>query len=159
MSDFEKAFALVMRFEGGYSNDSRDPGGETKFGISKRAYPHLDIVNLTEDQAKDIYHTDYWQGIYGDLLPYPINVLIFDAAVNHGKKRAVRMLQEALKIKSDGLIGEQTIKAVKSASDEFCAVYLAKRARQYAKTRNFAIYGDGWLKRLFVLALHIGSKS
>ena len=155
MSDFEKAFALVMRFEGGYSNDSRDPGGETNFGISKRAYPALDIANLTKDEAKSIYFFDYWHAINCDLLPYPINVLIFDAAVNHGKNRAVRMLQEALKIKSDGLIGEQTIKAVRSASGEFCAVYLAKRAKQYAKTRNFAIYGDGWLKRLFVLALHI----
>lgn len=154
MSDFEKAFTLVMRFEGGYSNDSRDPGGETNFGISKHAYPNLDIAGLTEDQAKDIYKSDYWQAISGDLLPYPINVLIFDAAVNHGKKRAVTMLQDALKIKSDGLIGEQTIKAVKSAPDEFCAVYLAKRARQYAKTRNFSIYGDGWLKRLFVLAMN-----
>lgn len=155
MSDFEKAFSMVMKFEGGYSNDPNDPGGETKFGISKRAYPHLDIASLTEDQAKDIYHLDYWQGISGDFLPYPINIIIFDAAVNQGKKRAVRMLQEALKIKQDGLIGSQTIKAVKNASSEFCAVYLAKRARQYAKTRNFSIYGDGWLKRLFVLAMNI----
>lgn len=58
--NFEKAVAFVLRHEGGYTNDNRDPGGETKFGISKRAYPSLDIKNLTEEQAKVIYRRDYW---------------------------------------------------------------------------------------------------
>jgi len=60
MSDnFERCIAFVLRHEGGYVNDPRDPGGETKYGISKRAYPGLDIKNLTEEQAKEIYRQDY----------------------------------------------------------------------------------------------------
>ena len=156
MSDFERAFDLLMESEGGYSDDPADPGGETNFGISKRAYPKEDIRFLTLERAKEIYKRDYWDAILADDLPYPINVLIFDAAVNQGKKAAVRMLQEALKIKQDGLIGSQTIKAAVAASDAVCADLLSIRAVRYANTANFGRFGRGWMKRLFVLAMETG---
>ena len=60
MSNFDRAFRFLIGEEGGYVNDPADPGGETKFGISKRAYPQLDIKSLTLDQAKAIYRRDYW---------------------------------------------------------------------------------------------------
>ena len=81
MSDFERAFDLLMESEGGYSDDPADPGGETNFGISKRAYPKEDIRFLTLERAKEIYKRDYWDAIRADDLPYPINILIFDAAL------------------------------------------------------------------------------
>ena len=49
---FEQAVAMVFKHEGGYVNDPKDPGGETRWGISKRAYPDVDILRLTEDEAK-----------------------------------------------------------------------------------------------------------
>ncbi len=155
MSDFDRAFDLLMESEGGYSDDSQDPGGETNFGISKRTYPQEDIRFLTLEQAKELYKRDYWDAIRADDLPYPINILIFDAAVNQGKKAAVRMLQEALKIKVDGVIGQQTIKAAVAASDSVCADYLAIRAVRYAGTYQFQRFGRGWMRRLFHLALHV----
>ena len=155
MSDFDRAFDLLMESEGGYSDDSQDTGGETNFGISKRAYPKEDIRFLTLERAKELYRRDYWDAIRADDLPYPINILIFDAAVNQGKKAAVRMLQEALKIKQDGVIGKQTIKAAVAASDSVCADYLSIRAVRYANTANFGRFGRGWMKRLFVLAAGI----
>ena len=154
MSDFDRAFDLMMESEGGYSDDKNDPGGETNFGISKRAYPKEDVRFLTLERAKEIYRLDYWDAIRADDLPYPINILIFDAAVNQGKKAAVRMLQEALKIKQDGVIGQQTIKAAVAASDAVCTDYLSIRAVRYANTANFWRFGRGWMSRLFVLALH-----
>lgn len=60
ISRFDKCVEFVLASEGGYVNDKYDAGGETKFGISKRAYPDLDIINLTIEQAKDIYYKDYW---------------------------------------------------------------------------------------------------
>lgn len=153
--DFDRAFNLLMESEGGYSEDSLDPGGETNFGISKRTYPQEDIQFLTLERAKEIYKRDYWDAIRCDDLPYPINVLIFDAAVNQGKKAAVRMLQEALKITVDGVIGKQTIKAAVAASDSVCADYLSIRAVRYANTANFGRFGRGWMRRLFHLALHV----
>lgn len=155
MSDFDRAFDLLMESEGGYSDDPADPGGETNFGISKRAYPQEDIQFITLERAKEIYRRDYWNAIRADELPYPINILIFDAAVNHGKKRAVRMLQEALRIKQDRVMGSQTIKAAVAASDAVCADFLSIRAVRYANTANFGRFGRGWMRRLFVLALHV----
>ena len=57
---FEEAFQILMDHEGGYANAKYDRGGETKYGISKRQYPDLDIENLTLEQARSIYFKDYW---------------------------------------------------------------------------------------------------
>lgn len=85
---FEECVNHVLRWEGGYSNDPNDPGGETNFGISKRSYPKLDIKHLTRDQAKQIYFVDYWQAVGADKMPDGLNLLTFDTAVNCGVKRA-----------------------------------------------------------------------
>lgn len=76
------------RPDGGYSNNPTDPGGETKFGISKRAHPNVDIANLTAEQALDIYQNDYWTPLGGDNIPIPTCVVAFDTAVNCGLSRA-----------------------------------------------------------------------
>lgn len=55
MSDFDKAFEIVVGHEGGYTDHPSDPGGETKFGISKRSYPNENIKGLTLERAKQIY--------------------------------------------------------------------------------------------------------
>ena len=64
---------VVLKSEGGYVNDPHDPGGETNFGISKRAYPSVDIKHLTKEGAIAIYKKDYWDKIKGDDLPLPKN--------------------------------------------------------------------------------------
>ena len=55
MNNFDSAFTIILGSEGGYVNDPRDSGGETKYGIAKKFYPNLDIKNLTVEQAKAIY--------------------------------------------------------------------------------------------------------
>lgn len=150
---FEQAFASVVGLEGGYVNDQRDPGGETRYGISKRAYPDEDIKNLTLDRAKVLYRRDYWNACRCDELPARLAPLVFDAAVNQGVATAIRLLQQALHITVDGRIGPQTVACAKSAGDELPAMYLAHRAVRYAQTNNFEIFGLGWFKRLFIVAL------
>ena len=95
MSDFERALAFTLSWEGGYSLDKDDPGGETKYGISKRAYPNLDIKNLTTKQAAEIYRKDYWTPAGCDALPDKLGMCHFDAAVNHGLHRAQAFLAVA----------------------------------------------------------------
>lgn len=85
--NFERSIAFVLRHEGGYVNDPRDPGGETKFGISKRAYPALDIKSITEEQAKGIYKRDYWDKAGCGALDWPLCLVHFDACVNLGVSR------------------------------------------------------------------------
>lgn len=79
---FNKAFSLTVGLEGGYSNDPRDPGGETKFGICKKYHPGLDIKNLTIEQAKDIYYKEYWLPAGCNNVPFPMDICLFDSQVN-----------------------------------------------------------------------------
>lgn len=91
---FDQALALVLKFEGGYVNDPVDPGGETKYGISKRSYPNVDIRNLTPELAGTIYQNDYWGPAGCDRLTPGMAVVVFDTAVNCGKARAVEWLNQ-----------------------------------------------------------------
>ena len=92
--DFTLAVNEVLKFEGGYVNHSSDPGGETNYGISKRAYPDLDIKNLTKADAIAIYYRDYWIPSGCDALPMALATCVFDTAVNMGQGVARRMLKE-----------------------------------------------------------------
>ena len=112
--EFKDAVKIVLKHEGGYVDDPVDPGGETKYGISKRAYPFLDIKNLTIKQASDIYFKDYWLKAKVSKVPEELRMIYFDMVVNMGKSRAVKILQEAITAKGvkttiDGGIGPQTI--------------------------------------------------
>lgn len=124
---WDSAFDITIGFEGGYVNDPNDAGGETKYGISKRAYPDLDIKNLTLEQAKEIYHRDYWERCKCDFIPDALSIALFDFAVNSGTKRAVRYLQRALEVTIDGCIGNQTI----GACNRVPARYVLDRYMRY----------------------------
>lgn len=89
----KQSLQFVLKWEGGYVNDPKDPGGETKYGISKRAHPNEDIANLTPERALVIYQTEYWDPIGGDNLPLPACVVAFDTAVNCGVSRAQAWLR------------------------------------------------------------------
>lgn len=117
-SDWDKSIEFVLKMEGGSSpeNVPDDSGGWTKFGISQKAYPMLDIKNLTLDEARAIYMKDYWVPCGGDDLPWPLSISTFDCAVNMGVKTSIRMLQMALEVDVDGIIGEKTITAAKQAT-------------------------------------------
>jgi hypothetical protein len=94
-NDLKKALTFVLKWEGEYSNDPADPGGETKWGISKRAYPKEDIKNLSRERALEIYANDYWFAAGCDSIPFPYNVAVFDTAVNCGVSRATSWHKQA----------------------------------------------------------------
>lgn len=146
---FLSAVARVLAAEGGYVNDAHDPGGETKFGISKRSYPTVDIAKLTLDQATAIYERDFWAPIHGDELPYPVALIVFDGAVNQGVRTAIRHLQQALGVTDDGIIGPATIMAAKSAKDPvgLAGRVIRRRILAYATLDGWTRYGPGWVQR------------
>lgn len=127
MIGFDRAFSLVVGEEGGYVNDPLDPGGETKYGISKRAHPSEDIKSLTLERAKEIYLTSYWAPMGCDNLPWPMALCVFDCAVNQGVNAARYLLTKA------------------STPVEF----QAERALRYARLPTFDRFGRGWMRRLF----------
>ena len=99
MNNFRVSLEFTLKHEGGYVNSPSDPGGETKWGISKRAYPNLDILNLTADQASDIYAKDYWLRAGCDSLPLPYCTVVFDSAVNDGVAKATYWLGQSANIR------------------------------------------------------------
>jgi lysozyme family protein len=94
MTNLEQALSFTLKHEGGYVNDPNDPGGETNFGISKRAFPNLDIKNLTLDQVSGIYEKKYWIPAGCQELDLPLAVCVFDTAVNMGVGRALEFLKQ-----------------------------------------------------------------
>ena len=120
MANFTEAFKKTVGLEGGYVNDPDDSGGETKYGISKRQYPNLDIKNLIMEHAEAIYKKDYWDKLSLDELRHQaVANELFDTAVNAGVKVAAGFLQKAMNLlveddylKVDGIIGSVTLDAV-----------------------------------------------
>jgi len=150
---FDKAFSLTVGVEGGYVNDPADPGGETRYGISKRAHPDVDIKSLTLDQAKDIYLRDYWQPASCDRMPERIGHLVFDAAVHHGVRVAIKLLQRALRVADDGLIGTVTLGQIQASNtNETANLLMAERAIYLTTCSAWPTYKRGWLKRCFEIA-------
>lgn len=149
--NFEKAIVHILKFEGGYVNDPKDPGGETKYGISKRAYPKVDIKKLTVDEAKNIYYNDYWLKSKCDKMNYKVATVVFDMAVNAGVKTSAKILQRALGVSSDGIIGPITLSVLKGAHNDLFLDVSKERMKYYTKLSNFKYFGRGWTNRVFDL--------
>ena len=148
--NFDQAFERLIGHEGGYSNDPVDPGGETKYGISKRAYPGEDIKGMTLDRAKAIYLRDYWGPAGCDAVPDGIKFDLFDMAVNSGVNRAVRTLQQAVGETVDGILGPRTLQAAASMP----AGRLVARFNGWRldfmnnNPKLWASFGRGWAQRI-----------
>lgn len=145
---FEDAVEIILYHEGGYVNDPNDPGGETNFGISKRAHPNVDIKNLTKEEAIAIYRKHYWEKMNCDALPSLLRLPAFDCAVNQGVSRASKWLQEAAGVKQDGIIGPQTLLALHGPP--IAAIlprFNSSRLNAYLSNENFGRFGRGWMKR------------
>ncbi len=146
---FEKAFGIILDWEGGYVNDPGDPGGETKFGISKRSYPNVKINELTREDAADIYKRDFWDACKCDEFPPPVAILLFDAAIQHGQETAIKMLQNVVNVSADGIVGRKTILTVNGKSPAYIARELSlSRMMLYTSNKNWSLYGKGWTRRL-----------
>lgn len=154
---FAQAVAATLEHEGGYVNDPVDPGGETKFGISKRAYPGENIAALTRERAEAIYLRDYWRPLQCDSFVAPVAFKLFDLAVNIGKRRAVYLLQDAIcdlgrVVAVDGVVGPQTILgALACDSSRLVGLMCAKQHAHYENLirRNPSLqrFAAGWARR------------
>ncbi len=149
------ALDWIITTEGGYVNSPYDPGGETKYGISKKSYPNIDIKNITTEQAKAIYKHDYWQPTNCDIFSLPVALCLFDTAVHSGSMTAIRIAQLATKQKPDGLMGERTINAIRQMKmNEFVIQFLSYRAKRFIEKNsadNIEAHIRGWMVRLFKL--------
>lgn len=161
MASFDTAIAKTLANEGGskYTETPGDTGGATKYGISQRAYPHLNIKALTEADAKAIYKRDYWDKIQGDaIISQHMAESIFDYAVNAGVGTAIKAAQEAAamvthnQVTADGALGPKSLAAINAADEwHFQAVYALQKITRYAaicnKNRDQNKFLLGWVNR------------
>lgn len=165
MSNFDRAFDIVVGHEGLYDDDHDDTGnwtggkkgvGElrgTKYGISAAAYPDLDIASLTLDDARLIYEDYYWKPLRCDEMPWRWALAMFDTGVNMGVPAAIPLAQDALGVLTDGRLGPRTMGAIQADGERKLARFFALRALRYMKHPRFDRYGMGWLTRAFDIAL------
>lgn len=162
MSRFERAVALILEIEGEWSDHPDDTGLRTRWGISSRAYPDLDLSTLTRKQAIAIYRRDYWAKARCEKLPAPLGLAIFDAAVHSGPVAAVRSLQRVLGVRVDGALGPLTIAAVEAREPIVLRLVLEQRARdliELSERPGQGVFRLGWMRRLVRVALECGRET
>lgn len=148
MINFDQAFDRLIGNEGGYVNNPRDPGGETNWGISKRAYPDVDIASLTRDGAKDIYRRDFYNQAGVSLEP-AMMFQVFDASVNHGIQTSIRLLQRSIGVADDGHWGPYSQSAYeKFELNDKLLRFLAERLDFMRKLSTWPTFGAGWAGRI-----------
>lgn len=157
-SNFEKALATVLVWEGGYVNDPRDPGGATMRGVTQKVYDRYrqqrggvtkDVRYIDEAELRDIYKAQYWDLIAGDALPSGVDLVVFDYAVNSGATRAGRALQQVCGVRVDGNVGLSTAAAAKAMDAEKLIDGICdERLTFMRRLKTFATYGKGWTRRV-----------
>jgi lysozyme family protein len=151
VAEFTPAVQYVLANEGGLVNDPADPGGLTNFGISQASYPHLDIRNLTIEEAIAIYLRDFWK--FGAFTSQRVATKMLDIYVDLPPAPAIRLLQQALAflqagpIVCDGILGPQTIEHVNAADEESLLDELKARLVKYYLGLDRAADEMGWLRR------------
>lgn len=161
---FNRLVEKLIALEGGYVNNHADAGGETKYGISKRSYPNVDIKNLSTQQAADIYYDDFWvKNNLDKIEDYDLAWAIFKAVVVTNPLRVISILQaenNAINLKQlaiDGRLGAKTLAAVNQLSPQWAGILknlFEYRLSQYytclvLKENSQKVFLLGWLNRVF----------
>lgn len=149
----------MLKSEGGYSDNPKDPGGATNLGVTKKAWEDYvghavskqDIKNLTVDLVRPFYKARYWDACKCDGLPSGLDYLVFDTCVNAGPGRAIKLLQKVLNLQADGVFGLKTMNAVAQYTghplDTLIQTYTKARIAFYESLPTFGTFGKGWVAR------------
>lgn len=151
MSSFDQAFTALMGNEGKYSCDPADPGGATCWGVTERvarAWGYTgDMRELPQDTAKQIAKSQYWDLYQCDQYDPRVAFAVCDAAYNGGMP--AKWLQQAAGATPDGVIGAQTIAAVRSADPlKIIMRFSAYRLKYLGNLKIWPVFGRGWSNRI-----------
>jgi len=155
--NFEQCLAFVLKSEGGFVNNPKDPGGMTNLGVTKKTWEswvghEVDeeaMQNLGPEDVAPLYKEKYWDAIGGDNLPAGVDYSVFDCAVNSGPQRAIKLLQKTLDLNEDGILGPMTLKSVQEANPRTLATtYCEDRLTFLQSLPTYSIFGAGWSRRV-----------
>lgn len=201
MSDniFILAYAFTKKWEGGLTDHPKDRGGITNYGVSlaflrdfaknhRDLYARLPLVNppdadtirrLGPDVARDIFRLAFWDQLELGEGIHPINaIVLFDMAVNHGNRGAVKIAQRACNayidercrgqcalgyahLKVDGKLGPLTRKALSGIAPDLPGYLIEARLKYYqdivARNKSQLCFLKGWRNRAEDLRSYIGT--
>lgn len=160
MTDFfPPACDIVLKLEGALSNEAGDPGGETKWSIARLKHPEITDTQWavwTRADSMLVLRHGYWDANRCGEMPWPWALVVFDGAVNQGS--IIKLAQRALRLpKIDGVAGPATLAVMSSSPAENLGVFIALRVKNYIAQPSFPNDGDGWLKRIALVAMAAGS--
>lgn len=155
--NWPQCFALILKEEGGYSNDPHDKGGMTNHGVT-----HIDwaawvgheptedeMKALTPDDVMPLYKKRYWDVIQGDELPYGVDYALLDFGVNSGTSRAVKHLQAILGVTQDGIIGNNTMNEISRCDHvDLSGKICDDRLKYLQALSDWQYFGKGWGSRV-----------
>lgn len=154
-NNFDPCLKLVLESEGGWVNNPSDPGGETNLGVTKAVWEEWTghevktMKGLTPADVAPMYKAKYWMACYANQLPLGIDYAVFDAAVNMGPGRAVKLLQECIGCVPDGTIGPRTIQLIdQKKPEDVIDAFSNRKTSFYEGLKGFPLFGKGWLKRV-----------
>jgi lysozyme family protein len=156
---YEQAIAKVFKDEGGFTNQSTDPGGPTNWGITihdaqtfwKPGATADDVKAMPRSVAEDIYKEHYANAVWYDNLPPGVDYAVLDYAINSGIKRAIGTLQEVVNASTiDQIMGPETL--AKTCQADYATtinkIWDARLAFNQSLTTLWPVYGRGWTNRI-----------
>jgi lysozyme family protein len=154
--NFRDCLELVLKHEGGYIDHPKDPGGRTNLGVTQRVWEdwighEVDekaMRALTPAIVAPMYEMKYWRTSYCEKLPRGLSLLVFSMAVNAGSGRSVKLLQDAIGVVADGVIGPNTMARINEANVEtLIDKFSEARTAYYKGLKLFPVFGKGWTAR------------
>jgi len=152
--NYAQALKQVLKYEGGYVDHPKDPGGPTNKGVTQAVYdswrktqnlPTQSVRAIADSEVAAIYKNLYWDRISGDLLPSGVDFAVFDYAVNSGVSRAAKTLQAVVGVTQDGQIGPATIQATKT----YVAMSVTNKRLAFMQSLSiWSTFGKGWSARI-----------
>jgi lysozyme family protein len=152
--NYAQALKQVLKYEGGYVDHPKDPGGPTNKGVTQAVYdswrksqnlPTQSVRSISDAEVASIYRNLYWDKIHGDDLPSGVDFAVFDYAVNSGVSRAAKTLQGVVGVTQDGVIGPATIEAAKT----YVAMAVTNKRLAFMQSLSiWSTFGKGWAARI-----------
>ena len=157
-NNYDAALQHVLKSEGLWSDNPADPGGATMKGITLSVYrewkrnPHIskeELRVIPDEEVYNLYKELYWNKVQGDYLPAGVDYAVFDSAVNMGVGRAAKLIQEAVGVTADGVLGPASVSAIqKTDPKELIEKFSALKESFYRSLKTFPTFGKGWLNRV-----------
>lgn len=162
MSRYDDCLKVVLGNEGGTSNDPNDHGGLTRSGVTQAAYdryrirhglPQQPVTMITDAELTALYFEDYWTPCLAGTFPAPVDLNVFDTAVNSGPGRAIMILQQAVGVSDDGKWGPASKAAFArlsalDAAERFCDLRETYLRGLVVKDPSQGRFLKGWINRV-----------